>query len=93
MTTRQSGFIVVRQEGHIDANHWVCLALPDALKIAGDVVAYWADHYGVQENDIPVDTDLHEDLLFHYDAEDCFRVYVQAQEIRALGDTAVEAGE
>jgi hypothetical protein len=76
-----NAWIVVRDENHIDAKYWVCLNKDDALKIAKDVTEYWKD-----ESD-EVDTELYEDMIYNYSAEDSFSVIVQPQQIREPGET------
>lgn len=81
-------WIVTREEKHVDDRHWVCLDKNDALKIAADVTAYWSDQYEPDS----IDETLYEDQIFHFDAEDAFRVVVQPQLIRQPGESAdVEA--
>lgn len=75
-------WIVSREEKHIDDRFWVCLTKADALKIAADVTAYWKNAYEPEE----VDETLYEDQVFHFDADDAFRVVVQPQQIREPGE-------
>jgi hypothetical protein len=82
----KQGWIVVREEKHVDPKFWVCTDKADALAIAADVTAYWREKN--QPDPENVDEELYEDMAFHYDAEDCFRVYVQPQDIRDPGETA-----
>lgn len=77
-------WIVVREEKHVSDKFWVCFDREDALKIATDVTAYWRNGYDPQTDEI--DETCYEDLIFHYDAEDQFRVYVQPQQIRERGE-------
>ena len=79
-------WIVVLEEKHIGDKFWVCLRREDALKIAEDVTAYWKKECRVKGRNIDVDTTCYEDLIFHYSAEDAFRVYVQPQQIREEGE-------
>jgi hypothetical protein len=83
-------WIVVRQEKHIDERYWVCVSKEDALKIAADVVAYWTAGYHPDPD--CVDTTLYDDQLFHVDAEDAFRVVVQPQQIRDVGEVGPNVG-
>jgi hypothetical protein len=76
-----NAWIVIREENCIDAKYWVCLNKDDALKIAKDVTEYWKD-----ESD-EVDTELYEDMIYNYSAEDSFSVIVQPQQIREPGET------
>ncbi len=78
----KNAWIVIRYEKHIDDRFWVCLQKDDALKIAADVTAYWKTKYEPEE----VDETLYEDQIFHFDAEDMFRVVVQPQEVRETGE-------
>ncbi len=86
------GFIVVREERHIDDKHWVCHELDDALKIANDVCDYWKNQYEVGSGDGCVDETLYEGLLFHFSAEEAFRVHVEPVEIRAAGENEAADG-
>ena len=79
-------WIVTREEKHVDDCYWVCLQKDDALKIAADVTNYWRAQYEPEADSI--DETLYEDQLFHFDAEDCFRVTVQPQAIREPGEHA-----
>jgi hypothetical protein len=78
------GWIVVREEKHIDMKFWVCLNKDDALKIANDVTNYWKEKYDPNPED--VDTELYESLIFNFNADDMFWVYVQPQKINEIGE-------
>lgn len=77
-----NGYIVVREERHIDPKHWVCLCEGDALKIAEAVTKFWLEEYP----NAVTDRTLYEDQVFHCDAEDSFYVYVEPIKIRQPGD-------
>ena len=76
-------WLVVREEKHIDDKYWVFLRKEDALKVAESVTKFWCDKYSSGE----IDTTLYEDLIFHHNQEDAFRVFVQPQMIRDAGET------
>ena len=80
----KNAWLVVREERHIDPKHWVCLEQADALKIANDVTAYWKK--ACRPNPKNVDRTLYETQVFHFDAEEAFRVYVQPIQIREPGE-------
>lgn len=77
-----AAWIVIREEKHLDDRFWVCLTKEDALTIAADVTAYWRAEYEPKA----VDETLYEGQVFHFDAEDGFRVVVQPQSIREPGE-------
>ena len=78
------GWIVVREEKHIDKRFWVCVNKEDALAIARDVTEYWKKVYS--PNPDLIDEILYEDLLFNYNAEEKFWVYVKPQAILQEGE-------
>lgn len=78
------GWIVVREEKHIDDRFWVCLHLEDALRIAADVVKYWLSEYEIAET--AVERQCYGEEIFHCESEDGFRVYVIPQTILAAGE-------
>ena len=78
----QQAWIVVREERHIDPRFWVCLERDDALRIASDVTAYWMQQYEPEE----VNRQMYENQIFHCQAEDAFRVYVEPQNILSAGE-------
>ena len=80
----REAWIVVRSEKHFDDKYWVCCTKDDALRIAQDVTAYWRSEYYNQDRDI--DEELHSDLVYHYDMEDCFRVHVEPVSLYEPGD-------
>jgi len=82
-----SGWIVVREEKHIDDRFWVCQFREDAPRIAADVARYWRAEYGIDyHRKSDVDETCYGDQIFHYGVEDCFRVYVQPQPILEAGE-------
>ena len=89
--SRVDGWIVAREEKHVDAKFWVCTDRADALKIAEDVSKYWIENYGLDESEL--DREIFEGdesapaRIWQCVGEDAFYVYVQAQQIRARGDT------
>jgi hypothetical protein len=65
-------WVVIRQERHQEDRYWVCLQKADALKIATELVVYWREKY-LPEQEV-IDEELYGDQVFHFSAEDCFRV-------------------
>jgi hypothetical protein len=86
-SVRRDGWIVVREERHIEPKFWICFDRADALKIAADVIAYWSEQYEQIIAEGPADTELYGDQILHFDLEDAFYVRVQPQQVRAPGDT------
>ena len=80
----REAWIVVRSEKHLDDKYWVCSTKDDALCIAHDVTAYWRSQYS--RPDCDVDEELHRNLVYHYDMEDCFRVHVEPVSIHEPGE-------
>jgi hypothetical protein len=84
-----NGFIVVREESHIEPKYWVCLTLEDAMEIARAVTDYWINQYSPYSPYTTfIDTKCYENQLFNYNAEELFRVFVQPQQIREPGETS-----
>lgn len=77
-------WIVVREEKHISDKFWICLEREDALHIATDLIKYWRDQYKIDTE--LVDETCYEDLILHFAAEDAFRIFVQPQCIREIGE-------
>lgn len=73
------GFIVVVAEKHIEEEHLVFTSEDAALAVAKDLADYWLEQYGLSLEDC--DTENYDSLLYHVDAEDCFRIYVKTQKI------------
>ena len=82
-------WIVVRTERHVEDRFWIFEREKDAVFVAEAVVAYWADQYG-SALDGCTDTYLREDLVYHVNREDAFRVYVRPVFVRGVGETQEE---
>lgn len=80
------GWIVVREERHIDDKFWVCLTREDAVRVAAAVAQEWRDQCGVVPGAPGLDETCYGDQVFHCDVEDCFRVYAQPQSILEAGE-------
>lgn len=83
-----TGWLVIREEKHVDPRYWVCIDKEDALKIASGVAHYWWTKYGPDPDE--VDTNLYADQIFNIDVEECYRIQVFPQRIRELGETDQE---
>jgi hypothetical protein len=84
----KTGWIIVREESHVDDKYWICEEKEDALKIARDVSAYWLKEYEPEKEDI--DIELYGNLIFNTSTEDGFSVHVSPQTIRSTGEVNKE---
>ena len=91
-----NGFIVVLEEKHSDNRYWVYSERKDALKIAKEISSYWKENYEdvIGEGEVDIDRALYnESIIYNYNVEDCFCVYVKSTVIRSAGETEIEEGE
>jgi hypothetical protein len=78
----REGYIVVREEKHIDDRFWVCEAREDALALAEALVNHWAAEY----DDEALHDEYFLDAVFSRGVEDRFCVYVIPQAIFEPGE-------
>ena len=71
------GYILIREERHIDPKFWVSESLEQLLEIANEVRDYWIKEYEPEE----IDDQLYGDNLYFCSADDAFTIYIQPQEI------------
>jgi hypothetical protein len=79
-----TGWIIIRQERHQEDRYWVYLQKDDALKIASELTVYWRAKY-LPEPEV-IDEELSGDQVYHFSAEDCFRVVVRPIVIHKPGE-------
>ena len=73
------GWIVIREEPHVEDRFWICLKKEDALAIADDVIQYWEG----QSEPEGVDVTLYRaDQVLRFHAYGRFCVTVLAQSVR-----------
>ena len=80
----RDGYIVVREEKHLEPKFWVCECLSDAQIIFVDVSTYWIGEYSGQVLDFEACGDT---VLQAQTEDEGFNVYVAKQAIRAKGET------
>lgn len=85
-------YILVREDRHVDAVHWVFLDKDDALKAAQTLMEDWIESYDMDEGEInELDKECYGETIFSCNAEDRFTIYVQNVDIMEKGENEIKA--